>query len=171
MATCSTTANSTTIGGDKHVAKEHIKIIAENRKARHDYHIIDRFEAGMVLTGTEVKSLRQGKANLKDSYARIRKGEIYVHQMHISPYTFAYYDNHEPLRPRKLLLHRYEIRQLYGKLNERGFTLVPLRLYFRDGKAKVELALAKGKLKYDKRETIRRRDEQRDLERQRKDYK
>jgi SsrA-binding protein len=146
-------------------------MIADNRKARHDYHIIDRFEAGMVLTGTEVKSLRQGKANLKDSYARIKKGELFVLQMHISPYSFAYYGNHDPLRPRKLLLHKYEIRQLYGKLNERGFTLVPLRLYFRDGKVKMELALAKGKLKYDKRETIRRRDEQRDLERQRKDYK
>jgi SsrA-binding protein len=153
------------------VTKEHIKMIADNRKARHDYHIIDRFEAGMVLTGTEVKSLRQGKANLKDSYARIKKGELFVLQMHISPYSFAYYGNHDPLRPRKLLLHKYEIRQLYGKLNERGFTLVPLRLYFRDGKVKMELALAKGKLKYDKRETIRRRDEQRDLERQRKDYK
>jgi SsrA-binding protein len=153
------------------VTKEHIKMIADNRKARHDYHILDRYEAGMVLTGTEVKSLRQGKANLKDSYARLKKGELFVLQMHISPYSFAYYDNHEPLRERKLLLHKHEIRQLYGKLNERGFTLVPLRLYFRDGKVKMELALAKGKLKYDKRETIRRRDEQRDLERQRKDYK
>jgi len=153
------------------VTKEHIKIIAENRKARHDYHIVDRYEAGMVLTGTEVKSLRAGKANLKDSYARIRNGEIYVHQLHISPYVSAYYDNHDPLRIRKLLLHKQEIRQLIGKINERGFTLVPLRLYFRDSKVKIELALAKGKLKYDKRDTIRRRDEQRDLDRIRKDYK
>jgi SsrA-binding protein len=153
------------------VTQEHIKIIAENRKARHDYHIVDRYEAGMVLTGTEVKSLRAGKANLKDSYARIRSGEIYIHQMHISPYESAYYDNHDPLRIRKLLMHKQEIRQLVGKINERGFTLVPLRLYFRDSKVKIELALAKGKLKYDKRDTIRRRDEQRDLDRIRKDYK
>lgn len=154
------------------MAKDNIKIIAENRKARHEYFIEDRFEAGMVLKGTEVKSLRQGRANLKDSYARINKrGELYVHQLHISPYPFAYYDNHEPLRPRKLLMHKYEIKQLYGKMNERGYTLVPLRLYFREGKVKLELALAKGKRKYDKRETIRRRDEQRDLERQRKEYK
>jgi len=153
------------------VAKEHIKIIADNRKARFDYHVVERFEAGMMLTGTEVKALRQGKANLKDSYARIKKGEVFVYQLHISPYTHATYDNHDPLRPRKLLLHRQEIRQLFGKVNERGFTLVPLRLYFRDGLVKMELALAKGKLKYDKRDSIRRRDEQRDLQRQRKDYK
>ncbi|WP_054032979.1 SsrA-binding protein SmpB [Desulfatitalea tepidiphila] len=153
------------------MAKDHIKIIAENRKARHEYFIEDRFEAGMVLKGTEVKSLRQGRANLKDSYARIKKGEVYIHQLHISPYPFAYYDNHDPLRVRKLLMHKHEIKQLYGKINERGHTLVPLRLYFRDGKVKLELALAKGKHQHDKRDTIRRRDEQRDLERQRKDYK
>ena len=153
------------------MAKDHIKIIAENRKARHEYFIEDRFEAGMVLKGTEVKSLRQGRANLKDSYARIRKGELYIHQLHISPYPFAYYDNHDPLRVRKLLMHKNEIKQLYGKMNERGYTLVPLRLYFREGKVKLELALAKGKHKHDKRDTIRRRDEQRDLDRQRKEYK
>ncbi len=153
------------------MAKDHIKIIAENRKARHEYFIEDRFEAGMVLKGTEVKSLRQGRANLKDSYARIKKGEVFIHQLHISPYPFAYYDNHDPLRVRKLLMHKHEIKQLYGKINERGHTLVPLRLYFRDGKVKLELALAKGKHQHDKRDTIRRRDEQRDLERQRKDYK
>ena len=153
------------------MARDHIKIIAENRKARHEYFIEDRFEAGLVLKGTEVKSLRQGRANLKDSYARIKNGELFVHQLHISPYPFAYYDNHDPLRIRKLLLHKHEIKQLYGKMNERGYTLVPLRLYFREGKVKMELALAKGKRQYDKRETIRRRDEQRDLERQRKEYK
>jgi SsrA-binding protein len=153
------------------VAKDHIKIIAENRKARHEYFIEDQFEAGISLKGTEVKSLRQGRANLKDAYARIKKGEVYVHQMHISPYPFAYYDNHDPLRPRKLLLHKYEIKKLYGKVNERGYALIPLRLYFREGKVKLLLALAKGKRKHDKRETIRRRDEQRDLERQRKEYK
>ena len=153
------------------MARDHIKIIAENRKARHEYFIEDRFEAGLVLKGTEVKSLRRGRANLKDSYARIKNGELFVHQLHISPYPFAYYDNHDPLRIRKLLLHKHEIKQLYGKMNERGYTLVPLRLYFREGKVKMELALAKGKRQYDKRETIRRRDEQRDLERQRKEYK
>jgi SsrA-binding protein len=153
------------------VAKDHIKIIAENRKARHEYFIEDQFEAGISLKGTEVKSLRQGRANLKDAYAKIKKGEVYVHQMHISPYPFAYYDNHDPLRPRKLLLHKYEIKKLYGKVNERGYALIPLRLYFREGKVKLLLALAKGKRKHDKRETIRRRDEQRDLERQRKEYK
>lgn len=153
------------------MAKDHIKIIAENRKARHEYFIEDQYETGISLKGTEVKSLRQGRANLKDAYARIKKGEVFVYQMHISPYPFAYYDNHDPLRPRKLLLHKYEIKKLYGKVNERGYALIPLRLYFRDGKVKLLLALAKGKRKHDKRETIRRRDQQRDLDRQRKDYK
>lgn len=153
------------------MAQEHIKLIAENRKARHDYFIEEEFEAGMVLMGTEVKSLRQGRANLKDAYGRIRKGEVYVHQMHISPYPFAYYDNHEPLRVRKLLLHKHEIKKLYGKMNERGYALIPLRLYFRDGKVKLLLALARGKKKYDKRESIRQREEKRNLDRQRKQYK
>ena len=152
-------------------AKDHIKIIAENRKARFDYFIEDKIEAGLVLKGTEVKSLRQGRANLKDSYAKIKKGEIYVHQMHISPYPFAYYNNHDPLRVRKLLMHKQEIKHLYGKLNERGFALIPLRLYFREGKVKLLLGLANGKRKHDKRETIRRRDEKRDLDRARKEYK
>ncbi len=151
--------------------KDHIKIIAENRKARHDYFIEDKIEAGLVLKGTEVKALRQGRANLKDAYARIKKGEAYLHQMHISPYPFAYYDNHDPLRIRKLLLHSYEIRKLTGKLNERGYALIPLRLYFREGKVKVMLGLAKGKRQYDKRHTIRNREEKRDLARQRKEYK
>jgi SsrA-binding protein len=153
------------------VAQEHIKVIAENRKARHDYTIEDQIEAGLVLKGTEVKSLRQGRANLKDAYAKIKNGEVYVYQMHISPYPFAYYDNHDPLRVRKLLMHRHEIRQLYGKVNERGYALIPLRLYFRDGKIKLLLALAKGKHSYDKRDSIRRRDEQRDMDRIRKEYK
>ena len=150
---------------------DHIKIIAENRKARHDYFIEDQFEAGMVLKGTEVKSLRQGRANLKDSYAKIRNGELWVHQMHISPYPFAYYDNHDPVRVRKLLLHSYEIRKLYGKLNERGYALIPLRLYFREGKVKILVGLAKGKRQYDKRESMRRRDQKRDLDRIKKEYK
>ncbi len=150
--------------------KSHTKHIAENRKARHDYHIIDEYEAGMVLLGTEVKSLRLGRANLKDSYAKIVNGEVFVHQMHISPYPFAYYGNHDPLRVRKLLLHNHEIRKLIGKVNEKGFALVPLKLYFKNGKAKMLLALAKGKHSYDKRETIKRRDEKRDFERVKKDY-
>ncbi len=150
--------------------QKHIKIIAENRKARYDYHIDEEFEAGMCLKGTEVKSLRQGRANLKDSYARIKNGEVFVHQMHISPYPFAYYDNHDPLRPRKLLLHKREIKRLYGKVNEKGLTLIPLRMYFKNGKAKISIALARGKRKYDKREAIRRRDEKREMERTRKQY-
>ncbi|MEJ2659916.1 MAG: SsrA-binding protein SmpB [Desulfobacteraceae bacterium] len=153
------------------MAKDHIKIIAENRKARHDYFIEDEYEAGVVLRGTEVKSLRQGRANLKDSYAKVKNGELFVYQMHISPYPFAYYDNHDPLRIRKLLLHHYEIKRLYGKLSERGYALIPLRLYFREGKVKVLLGLAKGKRQYDKRETMRRRDQKRDMDRIKKEYK
>ena len=148
--------------------KNHTKLVAENRKARHDYIIEDKYEAGMVLVGTEVKSLRMGKANLKDAYARIKNGEVFVYQMHIGPYPFAYYNNHEPLRPRKLLLNRYEIKKLYGKVNEKGYSLIPLNLYFRAGKAKLTLALARGKRSHDKRETIRRRDQKRELERERK---
>ena len=150
--------------------KGQIKIVAENRKARRDYFIVDQFEAGMVLMGTEVKSLRQGRANLKDAYARIKDGEVFVYQLHIAPYPFAYYDNHDPLRPRKLLLHKNEIKRLYGKINEKGHTLVPLRIYFKNGKVKILLALAKGKRKYDKREAIRRRDEQREMDRAKKAY-
>jgi SsrA-binding protein len=149
----------------------HRKIIAENRKARHDYIIEDTFEAGMVLLGTEVKSLRLGHANLKDSYAKITNGEVFAHQIHISPYPFAYYDNHNPLRTRKLLLNNHEIKRLYGKVNEKGYALIPLNLYFKNGKVKLTLALAKGKRKFDKRESIRRRDEKRDLDRQRKEYR
>ncbi len=145
--------------------KKHIKIVTENRKARYNYFIEDTYEAGMVLVGTEVKSLRIGRAHLKDSYARIKNGEVFVYQMHIGTYPFAHYGNHDPLRPRKLLLHKNEIKKLYGKVNEMGFSLIPLKVYFENGKAKITLALAKGKRKYDKRETIRRRDQKRELER------
>jgi SsrA-binding protein len=145
--------------------KTHSRNIAENRKARHNYFIDDTFEAGLVLRGTEVKSLRGGRANLKDSYAKIRNGEVWVYQIHISPYPYAYYDNHDPLRPRKLLLHKREIKKLYGKVNEMGQSLIPLKLYFKDGKVKLLIGLARGKKKYDKRDTIRRRDEKRDLDR------
>jgi len=145
-----------------------IKLIAENRKARHDYLIVDQYEAGLVLTGTEVQSLRLGKANLKDSYAKVKDGEVWLYQMHISPYPFAYYNNHEPLRVRKLLLHKREILRLYAKANEQGHTLVPLKLYFKAGKAKITLALAKGKREFDKRETLRERDRKREVERARR---
>ncbi|OGP59131.1 MAG: SsrA-binding protein [Deltaproteobacteria bacterium RBG_13_49_15] len=148
----------------------HFKVIAENRKAKFNYFIEDEFEAGLVLKGTEVKSLRMGRANLKDSYARIKKGELFIYQMHISPYPFAHYDNHDPLRPRKLLMHKAEIKRLYGKINEKGYALIPLKLYFKEGKAKMVLALAKGKRRFDKRETIRRRDQKRELERSKKGY-
>ena len=148
--------------------KQPIKVVAENRKARHNYIIEDKYEAGIVLAGTEVKSLRMGKANLKDSYARIKNGEVFVYQIHIGAYPFAYFDNHDPLRPRKLLLHNYEIKKLYGKVNEKGYSLIPLRLYFKAGKAKLSLALARGKQSHDKRETIRRRDQKRELDRERK---
>jgi SsrA-binding protein len=149
---------------------DHKKIITENRKARHSYFIEDTYEAGIVLLGTEVKSLRLGRVNLKDSYARIKKGEVFIYQMHIGAYPFAYYDNHDPLRKRKLLLHKNEIKKLYGKINEKGFSLIPLRVYFQNGKVKITLALARGKRKYDKRETIKRRDQQRDFDRSKKDY-
>ena len=153
------------------MSKDHIKIIAVNRKARHEYFIEDEYEAGLVLKGTEVKSLRLGKVNLKDSYARVQNDEVWVHQMHIGPYPFAYYNNHDYLRPRKLLLHKREIKRLYGKVNEKGHSLIPLKIYFKKGKAKLSLALAKGKRQYDKREAIKRRDEQRDLDREMKRYR
>jgi SsrA-binding protein len=148
-----------------------IKIVCQNKKARYDYEIIEVIEAGMVLLGTEVKSLRQGRANLKDSYARIREGELFLMQCHISPYTHAYYDNHEPDRVRKLLVHKREIKRLQGKTEEKGLTLVPLKIYFKDGKAKIELALARGKRSYDKRETLKRKTEERELERAIKDHR
>jgi SsrA-binding protein len=153
------------------LSKNHIKIVTVNRKAKYNYLIEDTYEAGMVLLGTEVKSLRLGRVNLKDSYARIKKGEVFVHQMHIGDYPFAFYDNHDPLRKRKLLLHKDEIKKLYGKVNEKGFSLIPLRVYFQNGKAKMTIAIAKGKRRHDKRETIRRRDEKRDLDRAKKEYK
>lgn len=148
------------------MSDEHVKIISVNKQAQHEYFIEDTLEAGLVLKGTEVKSLRQGRANLKDAYARIRNGEVYLYQMNISVYPFAYYDNHEPERPRKLLLHKQEIKRLFGKINEKGFSLIPLKVYFKSGKAKVLLGLARGKKKYDKREEIKRRDAKRDLDRE-----
>lgn len=145
---------------------ENIKIVSENRKARHDYHIHETYEAGLVLTGTEVKSLRAGKANLKDSYARIDNGELMLHNLHISPYDQGNRFNHEPLRTRKLLMHRLEINKLIGKTKEKGFTLVPTKLYFTRGKAKVELGLATGKKLYDKRQDMAERDAKREMDRE-----
>jgi SsrA-binding protein len=141
------------------------KVIATNRKARHEYSILETFEAGIALKGAEVKSLRQGRASLQESYAALKNGEVWLLDMHISPYEQAADDSYEPTRKRKLLLHKKEIRRLVGKLAEKGLTLIPLRAYFKHGIAKVELALAKGKRAYDKREAIKRRDIQRELER------
>ena len=137
------------------MTSEHVKIIATNKKARHDYHLSDEVEAGIVLTGTEVKSIREGRVTIKDAYAEIKNGEVFLRQLHINPYTFAYYDNHDPLRTRKLLLHSYEIKRLTIKTKERGYTIIPLKLYFKNGKVKVQIALAKGKKLYDKRESIK----------------
>ncbi len=136
--------------------------VAENRKAFHDYTILETFEAGVALLGTEVKAIREGRANLRDSFGRVEGGEVWVHNVHISPYSHRGYADHAPLRPRKLLLHRNEIRKLIGKTTERGMTLVPLRLYFKNGRVKVALGLAKGKKDYDRRETIRRREIERE---------
>jgi SsrA-binding protein len=141
------------------------KLIAQNKKARHDYHLDDVYEAGMVLMGTEVKSLRAGRASLVDAYARIKDGEVWLENAHIPEYTQGSWTNHEPRRPRKLLLHRDEIAKLIGKTKESGLTLVPLSLYFKDGKAKVEIALARGKKAYDKRQTLAERDAAREIER------
>jgi SsrA-binding protein len=141
------------------------KLIASNRKARHDYSIVDTYEAGIALMGTEVKSLRAGRASLVDSFAQEKEGEIFLYGLHIPEYTMGTWTNHEPRRTRKLLLHRDEIRRLIGKTRESGLTLVPLSLYFSDGWAKVELGLARGKKAYDKRETLAKRDADREISR------
>ena len=142
-----------------------IKIVAENRRARHDYHIHETFEAGIVLTGTEIKSLRGGRANLTDSYAKIENKELFLISAHISPYEQGNQFNHEPLRPRRLLLHRAEIRRLIGKVKEKGYALVPLKMYFTHGLVKMELALATGKKLYDKRQDLANKDARREMER------
>jgi SsrA-binding protein len=134
------------------------RIIAENRKALHDYHLLETFEAGMALVGTEVKAIREGRVNLRDSFARVEGGEIFVHNVHIGAYSSRGYADHEPLRPRKLLLHRHEIRKLVGKTTEKGMTMVPVRMYFLNGRVKIAISLAKGKKDYDRRETIKRRE-------------
>lgn len=141
------------------------KMIAQNKTARVNYFIEETLEAGLVLWGTEVKALREGKANMKDCYAVVREGEVFVHDMHIGPYSHANRMNHEPLRVRKLLLHSREIKRLYGKSREKGLALIPLRLYFRNGRVKMELGVAKGKRLYDKRESLKIKADKREMER------
>ncbi|HEU4563917.1 MAG TPA: SsrA-binding protein SmpB [Gemmatimonadaceae bacterium] len=141
------------------------KLVARNKRARHDYHILETWEAGLVLTGTEVKSLREGKANLTDAFGIVKDGEVFLLNLHISPYEQGNRYNHEPDRTRKLLLHRKEIRRLIGAVERQGLTLVPLDLYFKRGVAKVTMALAKGKKLHDKREDARRRDDEREMAR------
>lgn len=144
--------------------KQDIKIVTDNRKARHEFFIVETFEAGMALQGTEVKSLRAGKANLQDAYARVENGELFLYNMHISPYEQGNRFNHDPKRTRKLLMHKYEISKLFGKVREKGLTLVPLKVYFSRGRAKVELALAQGKKLYDKRDAQAEKDAQREMD-------
>ena len=141
------------------------KLLANNKKARHDYFIEEVYEAGLVLTGTEIKSLRQGRVNLKESYAKIEKGEVFIYNMHISPYEQGNRYNHDPLRPRKLLLHRKEINKLIGETKEQGYTLVPLKVYLKNGFAKVLIGLGRGKKQYDKREDLKKKEAKRDIER------
>ena len=148
------------------------KTVATNKKAFHDYHIDEKIETGIVLKGSEVKSLRAGKANLRDGYAKIKGEEVFLHNVHISTYSHATYDKQDPLQVRKLLLHKREIKRLIGKVREKGFALIPLRIYFNEkGKAKVELALARGKKTYDKRASLKQKDSDRDMERAMRDYK
>jgi SsrA-binding protein len=146
-------------------SRQQTTVIARNRRARHDYHIEDEFEGGLVLTGTEVKSLRAGRASLTDGFAQITDGEMWLHGVHIPEYAQGTWTNHEPRRPRKVLLHRREIDRLARQTAERGLTIIPLALYFKDGKVKVELALARGKRTYDKRHDLAQRDAAREVER------
>ena len=147
------------------MGKDSIKLIANNKKAYHDYFIEDKYEAGICLHGTEVKSLRMGRCGIKESFIRIEDGEVYVYNMHISPYEKGNIFNKDPLRIRKLMLHKYEINKLLGKMAEKGYTVVPLQVYFKGSLVKVEIGLAKGKKLYDKRESIKQRDIQRDIDR------
>jgi SsrA-binding protein len=145
--------------------REHVKVVTVNRRATHDYFIDDRIEAGLALTGTEIKSIREGRVNLREGYARIVDGEAWLTNVHIAPYEQGNRYNHEPLRDRKLLLHRDEINTLMGRVRQRGYTIVPLQLYLKNGRAKVELGLARGKREFDKRESIARREAQREIDR------
>jgi len=152
------------------MVKEEVKIIAQNKKARHDYFIEQTMEAGIVLTGTEVKSIRQGKVNLKDSYASVENCEVILYGMHISPYEQGNIFNKDPLRDRKLLLHKYEINKLLGYTQQKGMSLVPTRMYFKKGKVKIELGIARGKKLYDKRDDAAERDAKREIDRRLKEH-
>jgi SsrA-binding protein len=147
---------------EKDERKKAERIIADNRKAYHDFHLLETFEAGLALVGTEVKAIREGRVNLRDSFARVVGTEVFVHNVHIGSYSSRGYADHEPLRARKLLLHRQEIRKLIGKTTERGMTLVPVRMYFKNGRVKVAISLARGKKDHDRRETIKRREHERE---------
>lgn len=147
-----------------------VKTVATNRKAYHDYEILDTYEAGIVLTGTEIKSVRAGRVNLRDSYATVRRGEVWLINTHIAPYSHGQRQNHEPRRDRKLLLHKLEINRIIGKVQEKGWTMVPLRMYLKDSRAKVELAMVRGKRQYDKRAAIAKRDLDREMSRAVKDW-
>jgi SsrA-binding protein len=151
--------------------EEQIKAIVTNRKARHDYEIIGNVEAGLVLLGSEVKSLREGKVTISDAYARIKAGELWLTGLHISPYMQAAFENHDPLRDRKLLIKKHELKKLFRRVEEKGITLIPLRVYFKNKWAKVELGIARGKRKYDKKAAIAQKDAQRDMAREQKKYK
>ncbi len=148
------------------MAKEAKKLIANNKKARHDYFIEDTFEAGIALCGTEVKSLRMGKCSVKESFVRVEKGEVYIYNMHISPYEKGNIFNRDPLRVKKLLLHKYEINKIMGQMQQKGYTIVPLNVYFKGSLVKVEIGLARGKKLYDKRQDIAKRDQKREAEKQ-----
>ena len=148
------------------MAKEEMKLVANNKKAYHDYFIEEKYEAGLVLHGTEVKSLRMGKCSIKEAFIRIENGEVYAYGMHISPYEKGNIFNKDPLRPKKLLLHKQQIRKLIGSSAEKGYTLVPLQVYFRDGRAKIEIELARGKKLYDKRQDIAKKDQRREAEKE-----
>ena len=148
------------------MAKESMKLVANNKKAYHDYFIEEKYETGIVLHGTEVKSLRLGKCSIKESFIKIEKGEVFVYGMHVSPYEKGNIFNKDPMRPKKLLMHRLEIMKLTGKIAEQGYTLVPLQVYFKDGRAKMEIGLAKGKKLYDKRQDIAKKDQKREAEKE-----
>ena len=150
------------------MAKESMKLVANNKKAYHDYFVDEKYEAGLVLHGTEVKSIRMGKCSIKESFIRIEDGEVWVYGMHISPYEMGNIFNKDPLRPKKLLMHKAEIHKLLGKIKEKGFTLVPLQVYFKEGRAKIEIGLSRGKKLYDKRQDIAKKDQRREAE---KDFK
>ena len=148
------------------MAKEEMKLVANNKKAYHDYFIEEKYEAGIVLHGTEVKSMRMGKCSIKEAFIRIDNGEVYAYGMHISPYEKGNIFNKDPLRPKKLLLHKQQIRKLIGSSAEKGYTLVPLQVYFKDGRAKIEIGLARGKKLYDKRQDIAKKDQMREAEKE-----